>query len=117
MFFVPRVLVTSGSTTRRVHATTAVTTTEIISTQKAILRASADPITENMHDSSSAASILSDNTQKITCKNLSPSNRQDGVPISSEAYSISFRYELYCQYLNVESAYTGCFYTRSVFEV
>ncbi|XP_023723547.1 uncharacterized protein LOC111873237 isoform X4 [Cryptotermes secundus] len=86
------VLVTSGSTTRRVDATTAVTTTEMISTQKEILRASADPITENMHDSS-AASILSDNTQKITCKNLSPSDRQDGVPISSEAYSISFRIE------------------------
>jgi uncharacterized membrane protein len=91
--FCSRVLVANGSTTSRAPTATAVVTTiETISTQKTVLRVPTDPTTENTHDSSSAGSILSESTQTITCKNLSPSDRQEGVPISNEAYSISFRY-------------------------
>jgi uncharacterized membrane protein len=92
--FVPRVLVTNGFTTRRAPTTTDVVTTieTTMSTQKTALRVSTDPTTENMHDSSSVASTLLQSTQTISCNNLSPSDRQEGVPISNEAYSISFRY-------------------------
>jgi hypothetical protein len=89
--FVPRVLVT-----RRAPTTTAVVTTieTTISTQKTVLRVYTDPTTENMPDSSSVASTLPQSTHTISCNNHSTSDRQEGVPISSEAYSVSFRYAI-----------------------
>jgi hypothetical protein len=45
-----------------------------------------------MHDSTSLAGTLPPSNQTLHCNNISPSDRQEGVPISNEAYSISFRY-------------------------
>jgi hypothetical protein len=85
---VSRVLVISASTVTTSHTSTAVVTAAETTT----IPAATKILTSSLSPDVTSVGAVHDRTPTVSCMDLPPSERQEGVPTSNETYSVSFRY-------------------------